>query len=151
MASLQCCVELYPRKRHLLHTISFMSVPDCPCSLSIGCPPTTITLTLTLLHIIPSPSVYCLKSHRANWDRASSGAEETWSHRSGNWTLLPLSAVSSPSLSSTFTCVCSSPLSPPLLSSSCASQLSNVLFTHSESVRNTARRNTAARVREGRT
>lgn len=37
----------------------------------------------THTHFIPSPSVYCLKSHRANWDRAVSGAEETWSHHGG--------------------------------------------------------------------
>lgn len=30
VASLQHCVELYPRKRRLLHTIGFMPVPYCP-------------------------------------------------------------------------------------------------------------------------
>lgn len=79
MAPLQRSVEVYLCKQCLLHTIGFMSVPDGPFSLSI--PPHKPTHTHT--HFIPSPSVYCLKSHRANWDRAVSGAEETWSHHGG--------------------------------------------------------------------
>lgn len=136
MASLQCVVLSYMYANDVFCIrIVFMSVPTVRSASPQAAP------TPTPLRIIPSPSVYCLKSHRANWDRAASGAEETWSHRSGNWTLLRLSALPL-SLASPQP----PPLSAPHLSD--PPQLSSVPFTHGESVYSTTQRE-RARQREG--
>ena len=68
------------------------------CNRFYVCPWRSIQALDRAFHILPSPSVYCLKSHRANWDRGTSGAEETWSHLSGDWTLLSAFSDPTPSL-----------------------------------------------------
>lgn len=94
VASLQHCVELYPRKRRLLHTIGFMPVPYRPVRPLDRPPPPSHPSTSS------PPPVFTVESHTEQiGTEQSSEAEETWSHRSGNWTLLCLSALSHPSFS----------------------------------------------------
>lgn len=63
-ASPQHYIELYLHER-LLHTIGFNAYPLLSSKTPRAPPPPP-----PLLHVVPSPSVYCWKSHRANWDRA---------------------------------------------------------------------------------
>lgn len=104
VASRQHCVELYLSKRHLLHMIGFMPVLYSPAR-PLDSPP------------LSPPPVFTVESHTEQiGTEQSSEAEETWSHRSGNWTLLPLSVLSHPSFSlhPSLHLLCSSPPSPQL-------------------------------------
>lgn len=110
VASPQHYIELYLHER-LLHTIGFNAYP----LLSSKAPPCPPPPPPPLLHVVPSPSVYCWKSHRANWDRAVK-----WSRRDVvplRWKLDSAQSVCSVSslfcISPTSTLACSSPL-PPL-------------------------------------
>lgn len=139
VASLQHCVELYPRKRRLLHTIGFMPVPYRPVRPLDRPPPPRLTPPHH-----PLPQCLLLKvtqsklgqSSQVKQKRRGPIAVETGLCSVCLLCLIPLSLRISP----TSTFVCSSPPSP---------QLSSILSTQGESCSPTTQLSSEGQGREG--